>query len=306
MMTKASYRTHLKTYLRFCVYYSVTPVPISQVELLAYVAFVARSLKPTSINNYLNAIRIFQLEAGLENPLCDNFQLQNLKKGIARELGSPPNQMQPITVEILRDIRAQLSFLFQSDIAFWAACIVCFFGFLRQATLLPSKLCNPGTDCILRRDVYVSNPTLATITVRKTKTIQYGQRVLKIPFVASLSDPLCPVTAIRNQLMVSSKDKHLPFFSFKKKDKVVWWTHSTFVHKLRELLSRAGYDESKYSGHSFRRGGASLGFEIGLNLSQIKQRGDWASSAVDDYIFFTQRQIQAVAKDLIVGASKVL
>lgn len=295
----------MRTFLRFCVYFKVNPVPISQVELLAYVAFLARSLKPSSITNYLNAIRILHLNAGLENPLLDNFQLKNLKRGISRQLGTPPVQMQPITVNILQDIRAQLCFLMQSDIAFWAACVVCFFGFLRKASLLPLNLNNPGTDCILRRDVFVQNPDVVIVTVRKTKTIQYGQRVLKIPYVANPTSPLCPVTAIRNLLMVAPKVKDSPFFSYRKKGRHVWWTHSTFVSRLRNLLSRAGYDEKSYSGHSFRRGGASLGFEIGLNLTQIKQRGDWASSAVDEYIFITPEHTCRVAAHLSLGASQM-
>lgn len=54
--TKAAYRTHLKTYLRFCIYFGFDPIPVEQSTLLMYIAFLARTLKPTSIGNYLNIV----------------------------------------------------------------------------------------------------------------------------------------------------------------------------------------------------------------------------------------------------------
>ena len=77
------------TYLRFCLHFHLDPIPASNSTLLAYIAFLARSLKPTSINNYLNIVCILHLDAGLDNPLKDNFAILNLKRGIARELGTP-------------------------------------------------------------------------------------------------------------------------------------------------------------------------------------------------------------------------
>lgn len=163
--TKASYRTHLRTYLRFCVYFKLEPVPITQSSLIAYIAYLARSLKPASINCYLNIIRLLHLDAGLANPLEGNFEVANLKKGIARQLGSPPIQKLPITCEILRDIRKFLNFTKPADICFWSACIFGFFGFLRKKTLLPVSMKNFGVACLLRGDV--SMPNYNTVIVNK-------------------------------------------------------------------------------------------------------------------------------------------
>jgi hypothetical protein len=99
--TKATYRTHLNSYLRFCLYFGRVPVPADQVTLKAYVAFLARSIKSSGINSYLNIVRIMHLEAGLVNPLCDNYELNMVKRGVARQLGSPPEQKLPITIDIL-------------------------------------------------------------------------------------------------------------------------------------------------------------------------------------------------------------
>ena len=41
-----------------------------------------------------------------------------------------------------------------------------------------------------------------------------------------------------------------------------------------------GYDPAKYAGHSFRRGGVSYAFQVGVPLELIKITGDWKSNAV--------------------------
>ena len=76
---------------------------------MTYVAFLARTLKVSSINNYINIIRIIHLECGFGNPLEKNYALLNLKKGIAREIGTPPKQMKPLTCDILFEIYQELS-----------------------------------------------------------------------------------------------------------------------------------------------------------------------------------------------------
>jgi hypothetical protein len=73
--TKSSYRTHLNTYLRFCLFFGRVPVPADQFTLKTYMAFLARTLKPTSVNCYMNIVRIMHLKAGLDNPIKDNFEL---------------------------------------------------------------------------------------------------------------------------------------------------------------------------------------------------------------------------------------
>ena len=290
------------TYLRFCVFYEVEPVPISQKELLAYVAFLARSLKPTSIQNYLNAVRIIHLDSGFPNPLENNFALSNLKKGISRELGSPPVQKLPITCHIMHLILKNLVMFVPKDIAFWAACTTAFFGFLRKKTLLPVSSTKPDTDCLLRNDLVMQDANSYTLYIRRTKTIQFGERILVLPFVAEPSNALCPVSAMKNLMLVSPKESMIPLFSYIQRGKTQSWTHTTFVDRLRRILSDEGFNAISYSGHSFRRGGATLGFKIGLSMAQIKQRGDWRSSAVENYIFVTSEQVSEVASLLVNGA----
>ena len=187
-------------------------MPASQTTLLTYIAFLSRTLQPSSIQNYLNIIRILHLDSGLVNPLKDNYAVSNLKKGISRAKGSPPKQKFPITCKILLDIRKQLCFLLPADIVFWSACLIGFYGFLRKKTLLPMSLACPGDSCILRSDVVMDELFSFTIGIRKTKTIQCGERVLNMPFVACEGSLLCPYQAFCDSLLVALKKEDLPPF----------------------------------------------------------------------------------------------
>lgn len=265
-------------------------------------AYLSRTLKPQSIKNYLNIIRLMHLEAFLCNPLKDNYALSNLQKGIARLNGCAPKQMRPITAEMLFDLSKHLCMMIPKDLAFWAVCCVGLFGFLRKATLLPISATSPGDACLLKGDLELIGYDSFVLHVRRTKTIQYNERVLKLVYAAGKGSILCPVSAVRNLMYLAPNDATLPLFSFKHKGKLSWWTHSTFTAKLRELLSLCGYPAGEYSCHSFRRGGATLAFRLGMSITQIKKRGDWRSAAVEQYVWVDERQDFDMASKLVKGA----
>jgi hypothetical protein len=134
--TKAAYRTHMNSYLRFCLYFRKVPVPAESDTLKAYSAFLARSIKPAGIGGYLNIVRIMHLEAGLDNPLKDSFELRMIKRGISRQLGTPALQKLPVTVEMLRRMYPLCAFESSFELAFWAALLIGFFGLIRKSSLL--------------------------------------------------------------------------------------------------------------------------------------------------------------------------
>lgn len=71
-------------YLRFCAYMGYPPLPVQPDHLLLYAAFLARSLKATSVRSYLNIIGLLHKEMGLPNPLLNNWPLKSLLMGINR------------------------------------------------------------------------------------------------------------------------------------------------------------------------------------------------------------------------------
>ena len=80
-------------------------------------------------------------------------------------------------------------------------------------------------------------------------------------------------------------------FDYVHKGKHVCVTHSSFIEQLWAGLRCLGVDPSSYSGHSFRRGGCSLSYQAGLNLTEIKIRGDWHSQANERYLYVSPDDI---------------
>ena len=141
-------------------------------------------------------------------------------------------------------MKSHLNLRCGKDIAFWCACLLAFFGFLRKSTLLPKNASSPGIDCVLHSDLRMPTSTEVALYIRKTKTIQYGQRILTVPYVSSpYGCPLCPVLAVKSLLRSSTYEPDKPLFMYNKGQVLKWWAHTTFSNRLAEVIEESGYDQ---------------------------------------------------------------
>jgi hypothetical protein len=92
------------------------------------------------------------------------------------------------------------------------------------------------------------------LVVRNSKTIQFGQSVLQIPFVACFDLELSPVRAVLSHLTTSRMPPDVPLFAFLAGGHTVVLTQVDFVTKLRVGLTRIGLNAINFSGHNLRRG----------------------------------------------------
>jgi hypothetical protein len=302
--TKKSYKSQLYAYIRFCLRFGLVAVPASESTLCDYSSFLARTLKSSSIPCYLNVVRILHVEAGFDNPLEKNWQLSMVKRGIARSKGSPPAQKLPISIPLLKDIHGLLDLSNPADLAFWLACLLAFYGLLRKSTLLPVNAAALVQDkYICRSDVTELSLGSFVLVIRHTKSNQFGQRVLKLPFVACVNSILCPVRQLLSHFGRSLLPQSAPICNFVQGGREVTLTHRLFVDRLKHCIALSGRNSSLFSGHSFRRGGASFCYMMGLSEVQIKIRGDWVSNAYEKYVFVDQCALYNTAKVLSAGAA---
>ncbi|XP_078363286.1 uncharacterized protein LOC144647358 [Oculina patagonica] len=173
--TKTTYKSQLRAYLIFCVYYGYKPLPASTVTLSRYAAFLARSLSVSSIPAYLNIVRILHLEHGLEDPTKNNFHLATTLRGIRRSKGHTVTQKKPMTPDMLLAIKAHLNLTDPAHANFWAVCLVGFFGLLRKANMLLKGIAKFNPLKNLRRGDIVFYPDWVIIINRWSKTIQFSQ-----------------------------------------------------------------------------------------------------------------------------------
>ena len=71
---------------------NIPAMPASTTNICFYAAFLARSLKYTSVKQYISTIGLLHKEFGLTNPLTDNYFLSSLLNGIRRVKGDSVNQ----------------------------------------------------------------------------------------------------------------------------------------------------------------------------------------------------------------------
>ena len=102
-----------------------------------------------------------------------------------------------------------------------------------------------------------------------------------------IDSELCPVTAYSILLSLTTSHAAGPAFLFFKKGIVKWLTTSKFITTFRSVLAAAGVEGASYfTGHSFRRGGASWAFRSGVPGELIQICGDWASDSYKRYLEF--------------------
>ena len=68
-------------------------------------------------------------------------------------------------------------------------------------------------------------------------------------------------------------------------------TCQPFVDAVREALERAGVDQTKYCGHSFRIGAATTAAARGVEDAMIKTLGRWESVTYLRYIKISRQQL---------------
>ena len=109
--------------------------------------------------------------------------------------------------------------------------------------------------------------------------------------------PLCPVSAYRKFLrFFPVTPARSPAFHVIQGSKFVPLTKTAFVAQFRTLLQRAGVSSAElYTGHSFRRGGASHAFRSGVPGELIQVMGDWKSDAHKRYCEFNFETMLSVS-----------
>ena len=279
--TKKTYSSQLNSYLNFCNALGCVPYPVDDVMLCRYAAHLALRLKYTSIPGYLNIVRILHMECGLDNPLNDNYFLRTVMRGIKREKGDSVKRTLPMTADILLRIKRSLDFGKPKDVVLWCASLVAFFGMLRKSSLFPPTAGKFKADCYPTRGDIMRHSRGFMLKIKFSKTNQYKERTCDIPLPYFSDNPLCPATAIALLLTQSSlsKSPEAPLFCLPNGP----LTAEGFVTLLREKLRSLGLSEKEYTGHSFRRGGATAYFAAGVPGEIIKTIGDWKSQTYQIY-----------------------
>ena len=180
--TKATYACHLRTYVKFCASVHVPPVAASTSTLERYAAFLARTRCSSSVQQYMNIIRIIHLEFGQINPLQNNWHVKAVVQGIKRGKGTKCNSKLPILPQHLLKIRNNLNLDDTDDLQFWAALLVAFFGLLRVSNI---AIAHNIKHVIKREDINIS-PQGISLALKHSVSRKVSYDCSAIPSTSSL------------------------------------------------------------------------------------------------------------------------
>ena len=302
--TMRNLHSQWRSFISFCIYFKVPFLPTTLQTICAYAQFLSRSFKSAvSVRNYLHGVKLLHLLAGFSFPFLDAMEVKLLLKGIARLKPHCPRQAQAITPVILMNMYSYMNKRDPLHVACWAAFLLAFFLMARKSNMVPTSLESFDARKQLSRQDIVSCDFGLCVHFSWSKTNQFGRRVLKIPIVRIPGSPLCPVTAYETLLRLVPGSKRWPAFVYNSNPVLACVTTYKFVRILRSLLSKSGYVASNFSGHSFRRGGATFAFKAGVAGELIQMQGDWKSDAYLRYLDFSlnsKLQVGFSMRDLIL------
>jgi hypothetical protein len=150
-----------------------------------------------------------------------------------------PNRKLAVTPDLLARVIRRLDLFSPFNFAFVAAMLVAFFGFFRKANICPAKESSTPTEDISpeRRCDFEFAPdgTLVWVNLRRTKTFQYGQRILRVPLPAIPSSVLCPVTALQRLFSLVPAPPEAFAFSYAEREgaRLTTLTHRLYVSQLK-------------------------------------------------------------------------
>ena len=264
--------------MNFCTRYGYPPVPASTTTICRYIAYLSLSHKHSSTKQYLTAIRLLHIDAGLPNPLLC-YRIQQVLKGLKRLKQDVPNHRPIMTTDILIKVHSLLNRCCPVDASFWAACLLAFYGMLRISSLFPPQ---PHALTISAARIFSWG---VVVSFSYSKTIQYAERKPYIALPWNTDSRLCPASALLRAWQLSRAVKKTdPLLPCRQVSSLGSLTRSLFLAKLSAHMESLCLARHGYSGHSFRRGSATHALNCGVPAEIIKAQGDWKSLAYLDYI----------------------
>jgi hypothetical protein len=235
-----------------------------------------------SLRSYAAAVGTWHELEGFPSP-SSAPSIKRLLKGALRRAPLPdPDKRLPFTPDTLRTLQPLVSSS-QDDVVWQAAASCALFALLRLGELFPDD--RPFRWAQVSVEMSAKAPVVRLFLPR-SKSDSTGQGT----FARSAHPELLrALTLLRSRVPSGPED---PLFVLSSGRLL---SRRAFVEHTRSLLTRAGLASQCFSGHSFRRGGATALREAGVSDSDIQLLGRWKSSAFTRYLHASASRIHAAS-----------
>ena len=280
--TSQTYARGQAAYTDVCLRLGLLPYPATESNLLLFVADLSqRHFTSASVGVYVAAVRHQHVLLGHGETSGLYPRLRMALRAIQLMAG-PPRQKLPITRPVLATMRAFVDHDTQDGRMLWAAMTLAHFGLLRGAELCPRSVFDP-TIHLTRASAHLEralNPPQLEVLFKVSKTDKDNRGFTVVS--ACNSTDICAYCAMRDYFDLCPVG--LPtasLFQFRNGSHL---TLPVFVSTVQRCLALGGFPPARYSGHSFRSGGATTAAAAGIPDWQIKVMGRWTSDAYQRYI----------------------
>ena len=285
--TQKTYVKVLTDLSTFCntILHTTPQFPLNYATVALYVAHChEKGLSPSTITSHLSAIAYVHNLAGHVDP-TKAFTIRKLLAGASKSAPTYDTRL-PITEPVLQKLVSSLHFLCPCH---YDRCIyrsiftLAFYGLARIGELVqtsPRALKN----VLQISDIFIGyhGDTPNYVQIRYSNFKHNMNNTVHPVTVNCLEKDsiICPVQALVEYLSVRGSEQG-PLYINKTKQAII---RGMFDTTVRRCLQFCQLDSSKYKGHSFRIGGATLAAERGMTDAQIRLLGRWKSDAFKKYI----------------------
>lgn len=182
----------------------ISPLPCPSSQVAIYIVWLARSLKYSSITNYLSALNFFIKSEGFPPIDFSDHLVRTVLGGAKRTLGCVVKRAAPLLPAELLKIFNLMSER-EGHVCARAAILTGFRALLRKCQITDS-------DSVLRRTDFQFFQWGMLITVRRSKTIQFSERELLIPVARVANKTLCAVHWVEKHFAMSRVSPNSPAF----------------------------------------------------------------------------------------------
>ena len=277
----------LKAYEEFCGTYMLEHFPCNNKQLCRFGQHLSRTFEsPDAVSNYVSGIRTCIALLGMEVPAPQDRQIQMFMQGLKRAMPHAIKQAAPITPEILVRLSKVVNYAEPVEMVAWVGTLLGFYMFLHKSNLVPDtrETFNPEQQ-FCRADMNLLGLDNAMMfEIKWSKTIQYKQKVLRLPVLPAKNRSICPVFWVHHMVNKIPANPEDPVLMVPVEGQKLALSANQLIYRIRKWLLLLGEDATAYSLHSLHRGGATFAYQSNMEGDMIKLLGDWASDCYKRYV----------------------
>ena len=285
---------------------------VRETAVLLWAGFMARSNGFGSLKTQIKRLRAwFKDQPEVQGDPTQTPMMERFMAGLRRTKGGTPKRKRPITPEMLAAMAEVVNNLESTEwtIVFFAI-LIGFFAFLRKSNLtVESEVVFDTSKIIRRSDIRIDRAAYVLwVRIRRTKSLQYGDREIWIPIHGWPGHSLDIVTwadrALGTYHETQKSGDHAFAGQWDSTGTVQPLRYREFLTRLKALVRDIGLDPENVAGHSLRRGGASYAFHRGVPHEVIKQLGDWQSDCYLIYCVIPPSRMVEASRHMFEGITQ--